>query len=150
MSPDELGRRVWELRGPLMRLACAIVRRQQDAEDAVSEAVVRAFESLPALRCDEAVRPWLMKITARCCYDRLRRLRRETPCEDPEPLCAPVEPHGDGTLADLIAQLPAGSGRQSLCTTTRAFRRRRLRRRWACPAPPRACACRAGESVCGG
>ena len=49
-----------------------------------------------------------MKITARCCYDRLRRLRRETPCEDPEPLCAPVEPHGDGTLADLIAQLPAG------------------------------------------
>ena len=38
MSPDELGRRVWELRGPLMRLACAIVRRQQDAEDAVSEA----------------------------------------------------------------------------------------------------------------
>lgn len=66
MSPDELGRRVWELRGPLMRLACAIVRRQQDAEDAVSEAVVRAFESLPALRCDAAVRPWLMKITARC------------------------------------------------------------------------------------
>lgn len=57
MSPDELGRRVWELRGPLMRLACAIVRRQQDAEDAVSEAVVRAFESLPALRCDAAVRP---------------------------------------------------------------------------------------------
>ena len=108
MSSDELGRRVWELRGPLMRLACAIVRRQQDAEDAVSEAVVRAFESLPALRCDAAVRPWLMKITARCCYDRLRRLRRETPCEDPEPLCAPVEPHGDGTLADLIAQLPAG------------------------------------------
>ena len=104
MSPDELGRRVWELRGPLMRLACAIVRRQQDAEDAVSEAVVRAFESLPALRCDAAVRPWLMKITARCCYDRLRRLRRETPCEDPEPLCAPVEPHGDGTLADLIAR----------------------------------------------
>ena len=72
MSPDELGRRVWELRGPLMRLACAIVRRQQDADDG------------------------------------LRRLRRETPCEDPEPLCAPVEPHGDGTLADLIAQLPAG------------------------------------------
>lgn len=108
MSPDELGRRVWELRGPLMRLACAIVRRQQDAEDAVSEAVVRAFESLPALRCDAAARPWLMKITARCCYDRLRRLRRETPCEDLEPLCAPVEPHGDGTLADLIAQLPAG------------------------------------------
>ena len=74
----------------------------------MSEAVVRAFESLPALRCDAAVRPWLMKITARCCYDRLRRLRRETPCEDLEPLCAPVEPHGDGTLADLIAQLPAG------------------------------------------
>ena len=45
MSPDELGRRAWELRGPLMRLACAIVRRQQDAEDAVSEAVVRAFET---------------------------------------------------------------------------------------------------------
>ena len=47
MSPDELGKRVWELRGTLLRLACAIVRSPQDAEDAVSEAVVRAFETCP-------------------------------------------------------------------------------------------------------
>ena len=50
MSPDELGKHVWELRGTLLRLACAIVRSPQDAEDAVSEAVVRAFENLSALR----------------------------------------------------------------------------------------------------
>lgn len=93
MSPDELGKHVWELRGTLLRLACAIVRNPQDAEDAVSEAVVR---------------PWLTRITVRCCYDRVRRLRRETPCEDPEPLCAPVGPREAGTLVDLIALLPDG------------------------------------------
>ena len=108
MSPDELGKHVWELRGTLLRLACAIVRNPQDAEDAVSEAVVRAFESLAALRSDAAVRPWLTRITVRCCYDRVRRLRRETPCEDPEPLCAPVGPREAGTLVDLIALLPDG------------------------------------------
>ena len=47
MSPDELGRRVWELRGPLMRLACAIVRRQQDAEDAVQDTFLRALRAWP-------------------------------------------------------------------------------------------------------
>ena len=79
MSPDELGKRVWELRGTLLRLACAIVRSPQDAEDAVSEAVVRAFENLSALRSDAAARPWLTRITVRCCYDRLRRLFPQHP-----------------------------------------------------------------------
>ena len=45
MSPDELGRRVWELRGPLMRLACAIVRRQQDAEDALLERLLHQAQA---------------------------------------------------------------------------------------------------------
>ncbi len=87
MSPDELGKRVWELRGTLLRLACAIVRNPQDAEDAVSEAVVRAFENLSALRSDAAARPWLTRITVRCCYERARRSRRESLHEDVEPLC---------------------------------------------------------------
>ena len=108
MSPDELGRRVWELRMPLLRLACTILRNSQEAEDAVSDAVIRAFERLGTLRDEAALRPWLMRITVRCCYEHARRLRRERPCEDPELLCPPVQPQQESALTDLIARLPAG------------------------------------------
>ena len=76
MSPDELGRRVWELRGPLMRLACAIVRRQQDAEDAVQEALVRAWEKRDTLRDERYFDTWLMRVVINESKTLLRRRRR--------------------------------------------------------------------------
>lgn len=108
MNADDLGNRIWELRTALLRLACAVLRNPQDAEDAVSQAVVRAFERLDTLRDDAAVRPWLMKITIRCCYERARRARREMPYQNLETLCPPVWSQEGGALVELIAHLPPG------------------------------------------
>jgi RNA polymerase sigma-70 factor (ECF subfamily) len=57
---------------------------QHDAEDVFQEVFARAFERLPELRSDEAVRPWLAQLTRRLSIDRLRLLARDTP-SDAEP-----------------------------------------------------------------
>ena len=93
MDREELGRQAWAMRAALLRLAMSILKSPQDAEDAVSDA---------------AVRPWLMKITVRCCYERARRARRETLREDVEPLCPPVWPREEGALMACIEKLPEG------------------------------------------
>lgn len=55
---------VRENKVPMYRLAYGILRNQMDAEDAVSEAVVKAFERLNSLREPEKFKPWIMQIVA--------------------------------------------------------------------------------------
>jgi RNA polymerase sigma factor (sigma-70 family) len=58
--------------------------RPEDAEDVFQEVFARAYEKLPELRSDAAVRPWLAQLTRRICIDRLRQLGRDT-LTDAEP-----------------------------------------------------------------
>jgi RNA polymerase sigma-70 factor (ECF subfamily) len=51
--------------------------REHDAEDVFQEVFARAYERLPTLRDDEAVRPWIGQLTRRLCIDRLRSGRRQ-------------------------------------------------------------------------
>jgi RNA polymerase sigma factor (sigma-70 family) len=69
---------------------------QQDAEDVFQEVFARAYERLPELRSDNAVRPWLAQLTRRLCIDRLRLLSRDTPSE-----AELDEPEADDVLATL-------------------------------------------------
>lgn len=48
----------------MYRLAFSILRNQSDAEDAVSEAVLRAYENLGTLRSVERFKAWVLQITA--------------------------------------------------------------------------------------
>jgi RNA polymerase sigma factor (sigma-70 family) len=69
---------------------------QQDSEDVFQEVFARAYERLPELRSDDAVRPWLAQLTRRLCIDRLRLLARDAPSEtDPD------ETEVDDVLATL-------------------------------------------------
>jgi RNA polymerase sigma factor (sigma-70 family) len=54
---------------------------QHDAEDVFQEVFSRAFQRLPELRNDEAVRPWIAQLTRRLCIDKLRLLARDAPSE---------------------------------------------------------------------
>jgi RNA polymerase sigma factor (sigma-70 family) len=58
---------------------------RHDAEDVFQDVFTRAYENLPKLRNDDAVRPWLAQLTRRLCIDRLREATREAPVEDLEP-----------------------------------------------------------------
>jgi RNA polymerase sigma factor (sigma-70 family) len=67
-----------------------------DCEDVFQEVFARAYEKLPELRSDDAVRPWLAQLTRRLCIDRLRVVARGAPGEE-----EPDETGSDETLAGL-------------------------------------------------
>ena len=109
MTRHQLDEKIWELHVALLRLALSILKHPQNAEDAVSSAVITAYQKLDTLRDDAALKAWLMRITARCCYDMLRKSRREVlygePVETGEALF--IEPLEE-TLYAKLRQLPEG------------------------------------------
>lgn len=88
----------------LYRLARSILRNDEDAKDAVGEAVCKAFAALPGLRERNSCKPWLMRITANEAYNILSHRRRVVSLED----CGrePSAPPPDGGLWPLVQALP--------------------------------------------
>ena len=59
----------------MFRTARAMLRNDQDAEDAVQEAICAAFARRDSLRDAEKFKPWMLRILANKCYDACRRRR---------------------------------------------------------------------------
>ena len=59
----------------MFRTARAILRNDQDAEDAVQEAICAAFARRDSLRDAEKFKPWMLRILTNKCYDACRRRR---------------------------------------------------------------------------
>ncbi len=93
--------------GPRMyRAARAVLDSSADAEDAVSQAVLQAWQSLDTLRDKGAVRPWLVKIAVNCAYAQRRKQGRVVYLDDllQEPA---VPEHRDyGGLWEAVCALP--------------------------------------------
>ena len=60
----------------LLTVARLVLRDGHQAEDAVQDALVRAWESLPRLRDPERWDAWLHRLLVRACADQARRRRR--------------------------------------------------------------------------
>jgi len=61
----------------LYRFALCLMRNKQDAEDAVSEAVLKAYENLRKLKDEAAFKSWIFTITANTCKSRLREAEKK-------------------------------------------------------------------------
>lgn len=72
--------------GAMYRSARAVLDSDADAEDAVGEALLKAWQNWDRLRDPDAIRAWLLKITVNCAYTQRRKLGRVTAVEDMEPL----------------------------------------------------------------
>jgi RNA polymerase sigma factor (sigma-70 family) len=72
---------------------------EADAEDVFQEVFARAYQNLPKLRNDAAIRPWLAQLTRRLCLDTIRAGAREQPGEIAEPF------EVDDTIARLDESL---------------------------------------------
>ena len=107
MEKEALGQALWAQRMSLLRLALSIVRNPQDAEDAVSTAIVKAYQKADMLQNADKLRPWMMTITARCCYDLLRRRKRESLSGNEQLASSPVlladQP---STVYETLLELP--------------------------------------------
>lgn len=106
MDANEVAARAWDLRVNMMRVALSILHHGADAEDAVSTAMLNAYRGAGALHDGEKLNAWLMRILVRCCYDLLRKRKREAPVEDPEAFDEPVLLETGGSVFEAIQQLP--------------------------------------------
>ncbi len=61
----------------LYRFALCMMRNPEDAEDAVSEAVVAAYENIGKLRSEEAFKSWIFTILSNTCRKKWRDTVRQ-------------------------------------------------------------------------
>ena len=88
----------------MFRAARAVLDSDADAQDAVGEALLRAWQSFDRLRDPAAAKPWLLKIAVNCARTQLRRARAVLPLEEAAGAAAPAEePLG---LWELVQALP--------------------------------------------
>ena len=65
----------------MFRAAKAILQNDQDAEDAVQEAICTAFARRDSLREMAQFRPWVLRILTNKCYDACRKRRNTVDLE---------------------------------------------------------------------
>ena len=73
----------------LYHISYAMLRNESDCEDAVQEALLRAWQKRGTLRDMAAFRSWLCRIVANTCTELLRRKQRTTLTDIPEEMPAP-------------------------------------------------------------
>src|SRR3954469_21998560 len=83
----------------LYAIARLILRETHLAEDAVQEALVRAWQQLPALRDPDRFDAWLYRLVVNACSDQGRQLRRLSNQVRPLPL-EPAVSDETGSVAD--------------------------------------------------
>ena len=66
---------------PMYRTAKAILQNEDDVEDAVQEAVYRAFYKISSIRQPKFFKTWLTRVVINCSYDLLRQRQGLLPLE---------------------------------------------------------------------
>ena len=102
VTREDFEGRVLDAREKMYRVARSYLQGEQDCLDAVSEAVLRAWQKRSSLRREEYFDTWLMRILMRECVNIQRRQKRMVPVES-----VPESPATDGNIAALRDALDA-------------------------------------------
>ena len=96
----------------VFRLCFYYLGNRQDAEDAVSETVIRLLEKQPAFESDEHARYWLLKVAGNVCRKQLRSWwKKKRGMMDDTAIAETVSPE------DLIEQTERREGMSGLLLT---------------------------------
>lgn len=68
----------------MFRMARTILKNDEDAEDAVQEAILSAYANLDSLRNPEKFKSWILHILVNKCYDTCRKNRPAVALSDVE------------------------------------------------------------------
>jgi RNA polymerase sigma-70 factor (ECF subfamily) len=90
----------------MFRAARAVLDSDTDAQDAVGEAILRAWQSWGSLRKREAARAWLLRITVNCAYEQRRKAGRTVPLDECEGALGGAEDRHYVDLWDAVLALP--------------------------------------------
>ena len=88
----------------MYRVAWSILRNDADVQDALQDAVLRAWEKRDRLREESLFRTWITRILINACYDAQRKRRRMVPVENLPDQAQPDAP--DPELAMALEAIP--------------------------------------------
>ena len=77
MTNEEFAKIATDTAEVMYRVSKSILKRDEDCEDAVHEAIVKAFSKLYSLKNDSFAKTWLIRIVINECYAILRKRKRE-------------------------------------------------------------------------
>ena len=95
---------VRELEPTAYAVAWVLLRSNADCEDAMSAAVLRAYEKRAGLKNGASFRAWFLRILKNEAYNILRHRSRSVPLERLEATASPQPP--DPALAEALMKLP--------------------------------------------
>lgn len=106
ISRDAFAQEVRSLTDTAFAVAYLILGNRADCEDAMSEAILRAYERRDRLKKRESFRAWFLRILRNEAYDTLRKRRRLTPVEElPEREAPEADSAGRLDLYAALSQL---------------------------------------------
>ena len=82
MTGEAFAKAVTEMTQTLYRVSCSQLPNEADREDAVQEALRRAWEKRGSLRNEEYFRTWVVRILLNVCHDIQREGKRMIPAEE--------------------------------------------------------------------
>ncbi|MDO4313379.1 MAG: sigma-70 family RNA polymerase sigma factor [Eubacteriales bacterium] len=82
----------------LYRFALCMMRNPQDAEDAVSESVVRGYEHVSSLRSEGAFKSWMFTILSNVCRKKLAVMAKQRPVSEIEFFEEALDGSGEETM----------------------------------------------------
>lgn len=101
MDRDEFTRRILDMRLTLYRVSYGILANEAEREDAVQNAIMKAWQKHGQLRDERFMETWLVRILINECYN-IRRAHRFTCLADALPeQAAPTDANGDVRAAVL-------------------------------------------------
>lgn len=106
MTREEFGRRVTGAQGRMYRVARGYLHGEHDCLDAVSEAILKAWQKLGSLRDEGSFDTWLMRILSRECLNILRSQKRVIPVETMPEEASEQQPRDNTALRDALDALP--------------------------------------------
>jgi len=104
MTDEAFAKAILALTETMYRVCYAQLRQQADREDAVQEALKKAWEKRRTLRDESAIKPWMLRILMNECRNIQRKNRWETVNNQEERIAYPQD--ADRTMHDLILSLP--------------------------------------------
>ena len=81
MTSEDFASRIVAMQETLYRISYSILPLACDREDAVQEAIKKAWLQRDKLRREDAIQSWAIRILMNECYALLRRKKREVPME---------------------------------------------------------------------
>ena len=104
MTKDDFTVQILDMKKTLYHVACGILRSEADREDAVQEAILKAWEKRDSLKNEAAFRSWVTRILVNECYDICRRSGKVIVLDELPESVAPEDTEGRA-LRRLIMQM---------------------------------------------